>query len=76
MSHCHSIVNLTWIANKLIDKFKIQPNMPLDVIQNEVKDKGKVDVTPNIMYRARRNFVEFFLVNWRINMVGCVTIGI
>jgi hypothetical protein len=26
--------------------------MPLDVIENEVKDKGRVDVTPNIMYRA------------------------
>jgi len=54
MLHCYSIVNLTWIANKLIDKFKIQPNMPLDMIQNEVKDKGKIDVTPNIMYRVRR----------------------
>jgi hypothetical protein len=54
MLHCYSIINLTWIANKLIDKFKIQPNMPLDMIQNEVKDKGKIDVTPNIMYRVRR----------------------
>jgi hypothetical protein len=35
----NSIVNSTWIADKLIDKFKIQPNMPLDVIQNEVKDE-------------------------------------
>jgi hypothetical protein len=28
--------------------------MPLDVIQNEVKDKWHVDVTPSMMYRARR----------------------
>jgi hypothetical protein len=25
--------------------------MPLDVIQNEVKDKWKVDVSPGCMYR-------------------------
>jgi hypothetical protein len=35
----NSIVNSTWITDKLIDKFKVQPNIPLDVIQNEVKDK-------------------------------------
>jgi hypothetical protein len=48
----NSIVNLTWIANKLIDKFRIQPNMPLDMIQHEVKYKWKVDVNPSMMYRA------------------------
>jgi hypothetical protein len=47
-------VNSTWIAHKLFDKFRIQPNMPLDVIQNEVKDKWRVDVNPSMMYRARR----------------------
>jgi hypothetical protein len=50
----NSIVNLTWIADKLIDKLKVQPNILLDVIQNEVKEKLKVDVTPSFMYRARR----------------------
>ncbi|XP_059461899.1 uncharacterized protein LOC132190869 [Corylus avellana] len=49
-----SIVNSTWIANQLIEKFKVQPNMPLEVIQHEVKEKWRVDVTPSIMYRARR----------------------
>jgi hypothetical protein len=50
----NSILSATWIAEKLIDKFKVQPNMPLDVIQNEVKEKWKVDVTPSCMYRVRR----------------------
>lgn len=50
----NSIVSSTWIANKLIDKFRVQPNMPLDVLQHEVKDKWKVDVTQSMMYRARK----------------------
>lgn len=50
----NSIVNSTWIANKLIDKFRIQPNMPLTVLQHEVKEKWRVDVTESMMYRARR----------------------
>jgi len=50
----NSIVNATWIADKLIDKFKVQPNMPLDVILDEVKDRWKVDVSASCMYRARR----------------------
>jgi hypothetical protein len=45
------IVNSIWIAGKPIDKFEVQPNMSLDVIQNEVKDKWKVDVSPGCMYR-------------------------
>jgi hypothetical protein len=49
----NSIVNAIWIANKLIDKFKVQP-MPLDVILDEVKDMWKVDVSASCMYRARR----------------------
>jgi hypothetical protein len=51
----NTIVNSTWIAHKLLDKFRVQPNMPLDVvIQNEVKDKWCVDVNPSMMYIARR----------------------
>ncbi|XP_059431694.1 uncharacterized protein LOC132165226 [Corylus avellana] len=49
----NSIVNSTWISNKLIEKFRIQPNIPLNVIQHEVKEKWKVDVSPSMMYRAR-----------------------
>ena len=47
-------MNSTWIAHKLFNKFRVQFNMSLDVIQNEVKDKWRVDVNPSIMYRARR----------------------
>lgn len=50
----NSIINSTWIADKLAEKFKVQPNMPLAAIQHEVKDKWKVDVNPSMMYRARR----------------------
>jgi hypothetical protein len=50
----NTIVNSTWIARKLLDKFRVQLNMPLDVIQNEVNDKWRVDVNPNMMYKARR----------------------
>lgn len=49
-----SIVNSRWILDKLFDKFKIQPNMPLEVIQDEVKRKWNVEVTKSQMYRGRR----------------------
>jgi hypothetical protein len=52
--YINTIVNSTWIANKLIDKFKVQPNMPLEVIQNEVKDIWRVDIIPTLMYRTMR----------------------
>jgi hypothetical protein len=48
-----SIVKSTWIANKLIDKFRVQPDMQLHVIQNEVKERWRIDVNPSMMYRAR-----------------------
>jgi hypothetical protein len=50
----NTIVNSTWIAQKLFDKFRVQLNMPLDAIQHEVNDKWHVDVNPSMMYRARR----------------------
>jgi len=37
----NSIVTSTWIADKLIDKFRVQPNMPLGAIQNEVKERWR-----------------------------------
>jgi hypothetical protein len=49
-----SIVNSRWISDKLFDKFKIQPNMPLEVIQDEVKRRRNVEVTRSQMYRGRR----------------------
>ena len=44
----------SWIADKLIDKFRAQPNMPLKAILGEVKDKWGVDVNDWQIYRARR----------------------
>jgi hypothetical protein len=37
--HRNSAVKSTWIAGKLVDKFRAQPNMPLKTILGEVKDK-------------------------------------
>jgi hypothetical protein len=42
--HRNSTVKSSWIADKLIDKFRTQPNMPLKAILREVKDKWCVDV--------------------------------
>jgi len=49
-----SIVNSRWISDKLFDKFKIQPDMPLVVIQDEVKIKWNIEVTKSQMYKGRR----------------------
>jgi hypothetical protein len=49
-----SIVNSRWISDKLFDKFKIQPDMPLEVIQDEVKRRWNVEVTRSQMYKGRR----------------------
>ncbi|XP_062161919.1 uncharacterized protein LOC133868944 [Alnus glutinosa] len=49
-----SIVNSRWILDKLYDKFKIQPDMPLQVIQDEVKRKWNVEVSRSQMYRGRK----------------------
>jgi hypothetical protein len=51
--YINTIVNSTWIAHKLLDKFRVQPNMPLDAIQHEVNDKWHMDVYPSMMYKAR-----------------------
>jgi hypothetical protein len=52
--HRNSIVKSTWIANKLIDKFRAQTNKPIKAIFGEVKDKWGVDVNKGQLYRARR----------------------
>jgi hypothetical protein len=49
-----SIVNSRWIADILYDKFKVQPDMPLRVIQDEVKRKWNVEVSRSQMYRSRK----------------------
>jgi hypothetical protein len=48
------IVNSKWVADKLFHKFKIQPDIPLAVIFDEVKEKWNVDVSKSQMYMARR----------------------
>jgi hypothetical protein len=36
--HKNSIVNSRWIADKLIDMFVTQPNIPISSLMGEVKD--------------------------------------
>jgi hypothetical protein len=43
----------SWIAKKLIDKFRAQPNMPVKAILGGVKDKWGVDVKNSKLYRAK-----------------------
>jgi hypothetical protein len=52
--HRISAVKSPWIARKLIDKFRAQPNMPLKAILGEVKEKWGVDVDDWQLHRARR----------------------
>jgi hypothetical protein len=52
-NHKNSIVKSSWIADKLIDKFRAQPNMHVKAILGEVKDRWGVDVKKNRLYRAR-----------------------
>jgi hypothetical protein len=53
--HRNSIAKFAWwIANKLIDKFRAQPNMPLKAILREVKDKRGFDLNNCQMYKVRR----------------------
>jgi hypothetical protein len=54
-------VKSTWIEDKLIDKFREQPNMPLKDILGEVKDKWGVDVKKGQLYRVRRIAKEMIL---------------
>jgi hypothetical protein len=49
-----SIVNSRWVSDKLYDKFKIQSDMPLQVMQDEVKRKWNVEVSRSQMYRGRK----------------------
>jgi hypothetical protein len=52
--HKNSIVKAKWIGDKLIEKFRAQPNMPVKEIVEEVKDRSGVDVEDHRLYRARR----------------------
>lgn len=59
-----SIVNSRWISDKLYDKFKIQPDMPLQVIQDKVKRKWNVEVSRSQMYRGKKK-------TWK-RLYGCL----
>jgi len=59
--HDNSIMKSNWIADKLIDKFRAQPNMPVKEIVEEVKDRWGVDVKEHRLYRARRLAKEKYL---------------
>jgi hypothetical protein len=52
--HENSILKSNWIADKLIDKFRAQPNMPVKAIVEEVKGRWGVDVKEHRLYRARK----------------------
>jgi hypothetical protein len=50
----NNIITSTWIANKLLDKFRIQPNFLIKALYENVKDNWNVDVTTRKLYRTRR----------------------
>jgi hypothetical protein len=49
-----SIVTSRWIANRMIHKFKVQPNYPLKALYEDVKEKWNVDVSQTQLYKARQ----------------------
>jgi hypothetical protein len=50
----NNIITSTWIANKLLDKFRIQPNFLIKALYENVKDNWNIDVTTSKLYRTRR----------------------
>jgi len=52
--HSNSILKSSWIADKLIEKFRAQPNMPVKAMVETVKERWGVDVKEHRLYRARR----------------------
>jgi hypothetical protein len=65
--HKNSILKSKWIANKLIDKFRAQPNMPVKAIVEEVKDMihGKMDEQYNKLW-------DYMETLRRTNVGSCV----
>jgi hypothetical protein len=50
-----SIVTSRWIADRMVHKFKTQPNYPLASLYDDVKRRWNVDVTTKQLYRAKVN---------------------
>ena len=40
-----SIITSRWIADRMVHKFRTQPNYPLKALCEDVKEKWNVDVT-------------------------------
>jgi hypothetical protein len=48
-----SIVTSRWIADRMVHKFKTQPNYPLSALCDDVKRRWNVDVTTRQLYMAK-----------------------
>jgi hypothetical protein len=48
-----SIVTSRWIVDRMVHKFKTQPNYPLAALYDNVKRRWNVDVTTRQLYRAK-----------------------
>jgi len=47
-----SIETSRWIADRMVHKFKTQPNYQLAVLYDDIKRKWNVDVSNRQLYRA------------------------
>jgi hypothetical protein len=66
------IINFVWIVDKLFDKFKIQLDMLIPVIRDEVKRNWNVDVRKSQMYKSRKRARKrIYMVIWGNNIVDC-----
>ena len=48
-----SIVISGWIVDRMVQKFRIQPNYPLKALREDVKEKWNMDVSTRQLYMAR-----------------------
>jgi hypothetical protein len=53
-----SIVNSKWIADRMVYKFKAQPNYPLAALYEDVKRRRNVEVSFRQLYRAKEKAKE------------------
>jgi hypothetical protein len=53
-----SIVNSRWIADRMVHKFKTQPNYPLAALCEDVKMRWNVEVSFRQLYRAKEKAKE------------------
>ena len=48
-----SIVTSRWIVDRMVHKFRTQPNYPLKALREDVKEKWNVDVSTRQLYMVR-----------------------